>query len=193
MVAFIYTIVLVIICLAFGYLRGERIAGKRAQAQIDRANANEDALKELSAALEQRWVDQCRELEGLRDALKTTLSQKKSSEVRTGLIAEQMAPFLEGFPYAPGKAIFLGKPLDFLVFDEEGIHFVEVKSGNAQLNSNQRKIRDQLKEKKVTFEVYRIKGSKSEATRTRVFLWAGGITRCTLRIGTQSHRIFSSP
>lgn len=94
----------------------------------------------------------------LEAQLSKTVSQKKSSEVRTGLIAEQMAPFLEGFPYAPGKAIFLGKPLDFLVFDEDGIHFVEVKSGNAQLNSNQRRIRDQLKEKKVTFEVYRIKG-----------------------------------
>ena len=85
-------------------------------------------------------------------------SQKKSSEVRTGMIVEQMAPFLEGFPYDPRAAIFLGRPLDFVVFDEEGIHFVEVKSGKAQLNSNQRRIRDQLKEKKVTFEVYRIKG-----------------------------------
>lgn len=94
----------------------------------------------------------------LTNEVKKTVSQKKSSEVRTGLIVEQMAPFLEGFPYEPRSAIFLGKPLDFLVFDDEGIHFVEVKSGNAQLNANQRKIRDQLKEKRVTFEVYRIKG-----------------------------------
>jgi predicted Holliday junction resolvase-like endonuclease len=106
----------------------------------------------------QQLADAAERANTLATELAKVKSQKKSSEVRTGLIAEQMAPFLEAFPYEPGKAIFLGKPLDFLVFDDDGIHFVEVKSGNAQLSGRQRMIRDQLKEKKVTFEVYRIKG-----------------------------------
>lgn len=94
----------------------------------------------------------------LESQLRKTVSQKKSSEVRTGMIVEQMAPFLEGFPYAPEKATFLARPIDFLVFDDDGVHFIEVKSGKAQLSSKQRIIRDQIQENKVTFEVYRIKG-----------------------------------
>ena len=85
------------------------------------------------------------------------MHQKKSSEVRTGLIAEQMAPFLESFPYDPKKAAFLGNPLDFVVFDEEGIHFVEVKSCKSQLTTAQRKLRDKIEAGSVTFEVYRVK------------------------------------
>lgn len=94
----------------------------------------------------------------LEEKLRKITSQKKSSEVRTGLIVEQMAPFLEGFVYDSRKAIFLGRPLDFVVFDDTGVHFVEVKSGKSQLSSTQRKIRDQIKAGNVTFEIYRIKG-----------------------------------
>ena len=86
------------------------------------------------------------------------VNQKKSSEVRTGLIAEQMAPFIGGFPYNPKDAHFLGKPIDFIVFSEDGIHFVEVKSGEARLTDVQRKIRKDIEENKVSFEVFRING-----------------------------------
>jgi predicted Holliday junction resolvase-like endonuclease len=123
----------------------------RLKAESEQSEESRAALIELNTRTTTRVLD-------LEAQLKKTVSQKKSSEVRTGLIVEQMAPFLEGFPYDPRSAIFLGKPLDFLVFDEEGVHFVEVKSGKAQLSTSQRRIRDQLKDKKVTFEVYRIKG-----------------------------------
>ena len=94
----------------------------------------------------------------LANQLKRTVHQKKSSEVITGLIVEQMAPFLKEFPYDPKESNFLGRPIDFIAFDSEGIHFVEVKSGRSQLSAVQRRIRDQIKNNKVTFEVYRIKG-----------------------------------
>jgi len=90
--------------------------------------------------------------------LRRLLHQKKSSEVRTGQIAEQMAPFLDGCPYPPKQASFLGRPIDFVVFGDEGVHFVEVKSGKAQLSTTQRKIRDQITAGKVTFEVYKVQG-----------------------------------
>ena len=70
------------------------------------------------------------------------LSQKKSSEVITGQIAEKLAPFLSDFEYDPQNAIFLGQPIDYLVFDEDEIVFVEIKSGKARLTTKQRKIRD---------------------------------------------------
>lgn len=118
---------------------------------------NDELRDELRFQLRQ-LLELAHELNAKDKELKKVISQKKSSEVRTGLIAEQMAPFLEGFPYNPQNACFMGKPLDFVVFEEDGVRFVEVKSGKSQLSSSQRKIRDLIKENKVTFEIYRIKG-----------------------------------
>ena len=58
---------------------------------------------------------------------------------------------------------FLGNPIDFIGFkglDGEGeveIKFIEVKSGKSQLNKNQRRVRDAVKEKRVEWVEVRIK------------------------------------
>jgi predicted Holliday junction resolvase-like endonuclease len=92
---------------------------------------------------------------------KKLIGQKKSSEVRTGKIAEQIAPFLEDYPKNPRTARFIGDPIDFVHFDEEMVTFVEVKSGKSQLSKKQRNIRDLIKDGKVEFLMYRIKGEDS--------------------------------
>lgn len=86
------------------------------------------------------------------------LGQKKSSEVRTGKITEQIAPFLSDYPRNPRTARFIGDPIDFVHFDEDKVTFVEVKSGKSQLSKKQRGIRDMIKEGKVEFVVYRVEG-----------------------------------
>lgn len=85
------------------------------------------------------------------------LSQKKSSEVITGQIAEKLAPFLSDFEYDPQNAIFLGQPIDYLVFNKDEIVFVEIKSGKSQLSKKQRTIRDLIKDNKVNWKEIRIK------------------------------------
>jgi len=87
---------------------------------------------------------------------KTTLSQKKSSEVRLGHIAEKLAPFLEDFPYSPEDATFLGQPIDYIVFDDSSIVFVEIKTGKSKLSAKQRHIRDLIKNKFVEWKEIRI-------------------------------------
>ena len=84
-------------------------------------------------------------------------SQKKSSEVRLGQIAENFAPILESFPYDPKRGRFLGSPIDMVVFEDNEIAFVEFKTGTSQLNSNQRKVRDLVREGKVVWKEIRIK------------------------------------
>lgn len=84
------------------------------------------------------------------------VSQKKSSEVRTGQIAEHFSPLLKDFKYNRKQARFLASPIDFIIFEEDEIIFMEVKTGKSQLNKNQRRIRDQVNEKKVRWEVFRI-------------------------------------
>jgi predicted Holliday junction resolvase-like endonuclease len=90
--------------------------------------------------------------------------QKKSRSVLGGLISEQVAPFLPDFPtdLKASEARFIGKPIDFIIFkgmDEQDISevvFVEIKSGNAQLSTNQRKLRDAINDKKVRWHEYRV-------------------------------------
>jgi len=88
---------------------------------------------------------------------KKITSQKKSSEVRLGGIAETLAPFLDQFDFEPEECTFLGKPIDYISFADDEITFIEVKSGNSKLNSKQRHIRDQVKAKLVSWKEIRIK------------------------------------
>ena len=90
------------------------------------------------------------------EARKKVLSQKKSSEVRIGNIAEKLAPFLDDFEFDPEKCIFLGQPIDYISFGEDEITFIEVKSGKSQLNARQRQIRDLVKAKHISWKEFRI-------------------------------------
>ena len=84
------------------------------------------------------------------------LSQKKSSEVRLGQITEQLAPFLNQFPYNPKECQFLGQPIDYIHFGKDAITIIEIKSGKARLSKKQRDIRDLVKAGKVFWDDIRI-------------------------------------
>jgi predicted Holliday junction resolvase-like endonuclease len=70
---------------------------------------------------------------------------KQSRAVLGGLVSEQLAPLLPGFPFDPGDCRFVGKPVDFIVFkgmNEKAITevvFLEVKSGSSRVLSDQEK------------------------------------------------------
>ncbi len=86
---------------------------------------------------------------------------RRSRAVLGGLAAEQLAPFLPGFPYDPSECRFVGKPVDFIVFRGaakgavEELVFVEVKSGGAGLSRVERSLRDAVQSGRVRFEEYR--------------------------------------
>ena len=90
------------------------------------------------------------------------LSQKKSSEVRLGLITEQLAPFIHLMDNYPKKENlrFLGTPLDYIYFDEDKIVFIEVKSGESKLSPWQNKLKNLINEKKVYFDLIKVKPPK---------------------------------
>ena len=92
------------------------------------------------------------------------VSKRKSSEVKLGAIAETLTPFLEGFPYNPKNLRSLGSPIDYVSFEEEGVTFIEVKSGDSKLSKKQKDIKKLIEEGKVKFEIHRIgeKGLKVE-------------------------------
>lgn len=92
----------------------------------------------------------------LLDANKKILSQKKSSEIRLGKIAEQMAPLVRDWPYDPNYFRFLGSPIDGIQFNENSILFVEIKTGKSGLTDTQRDIKRLVKEGKVKFASFTI-------------------------------------
>ncbi len=102
-----------------------------------------------------------RRLEEEREAIRED-AIKRSRAVLGGQFSEQLAPFLPDFPYSPTECRFIGKPIDFIVFkgmDEKEItevKFVEIKSGKAGMSTPERKLRDVIKERKVSWEEYRI-------------------------------------
>lgn len=81
--------------------------------------------------------------------------QKRSSEVRLGKTVENIAPFFTEYPYDPGNFRFLGSPVDGVSFNDDGIVFMEIKTGQSRLSRNQIKIKSLIKEGKVKFVTFR--------------------------------------
>lgn len=79
-----------------------------------------------------------------------------------GEVYEKILPALPNFPYAPKDMVFIGKGCDYIIFDglSEGslreIIFLELKSGNAVLNKNEKAIQYLVDHKRVRFSEYRI-------------------------------------
>lgn len=106
---------------------------------------------------------QNKQIKNLTNINTKLLNQKKSSEVRLGQISEQIAPFLNEYPYDPKNAKFLGQPIDLISFEEDKIVFIEIKTGHSQLSEKQKKLKKLVNDKKVVWEEFRIseKGIKS--------------------------------
>ena len=87
---------------------------------------------------------------------------KQSRAVLAGQFSEQLAPYLPDFPYSPSEARFVGKPIDFIVFngldqkEPKEIVFVEVKSGKSRTSDVEKKLKDVIDKKKVSWREYRI-------------------------------------
>lgn len=98
----------------------------------------------------------------VKEKLQKEISRNKSVEVRTGFIMEKLAPFLEVFKHDPNNVVFIGKPIDMIVFNEDEIVFIEVKTGKSQLITKQRNIKKLIKEGKVKFETVRFGYTEEE-------------------------------
>ncbi|MDQ6782261.1 MAG: hypothetical protein M3063_02200 [Actinomycetota bacterium] len=97
-----------------------------------------------------------RQLETWRDQETERLvsaSQRQSRAVVRGQITEQITPLLGGFGWNPADARFLGKPVDYVVFDGycevrsgdldrlREIVFVDVKTGRSGLSKVERRVK----------------------------------------------------
>jgi predicted Holliday junction resolvase-like endonuclease len=119
-------------------------------------------VKCLSENLEREQKDK----EKLTSEISDLKSKTKSTEVRTGQIAEQFAPYLKDFPYDAKDVRFLGSPIDMIVFDFKGdqVVLIEFKTGDSKESARQRQIREMIKNGRCIYQVIRVKEEVSIRT-----------------------------
>ena len=88
----------------------------------------------------------------------------RSRAVGWGKTIEKFVPWMAGFPCDPRDAMFLAKPIDYLCFTDRrnkktsAVHFIEVKSGNANLSHDQEGIRAAIKNNRVFWHEVNVDG-----------------------------------
>jgi predicted Holliday junction resolvase-like endonuclease len=82
--------------------------------------------------------------------------RKRSHSVVTGLVGEHFSILFNGFPGNPADARFIGKPVDYIVFNGlssgnvDEIIFVEVKTHpGTRLTAAERSVRDTVRDRRV--------------------------------------------
>lgn len=97
---------------------------------------------------------------------------RMSRAVIGGQVAEQVAPFLPGFPCSPADVRFVGKPIDFVGFPGAGegrpireVLLIEVKTGGSQLSEREREIKAAVDAGRVRYVVWRADSAASEGGR----------------------------
>ena len=94
-----------------------------------------------------------------RQVMADTGAEKKAMEVGIGKIIEKILPAYKNFNIPLADCRFLSEPIDIIVFDGvcdmkiNKITFMDVKTGNARLNTHQKQVRDAVKDHKVKCEV----------------------------------------
>lgn len=92
------------------------------------------------------------------------VARRQSNAVLLGQACESVVPLLAAFPYDASDARFLGRPIDYIIFDGYSevraglreqlreIVFLDVKTGAASLNLVERRIRDCVEAGRVACE-----------------------------------------
>jgi len=79
----------------------------------------------------------------------------KSLVVKHGKHWEQFTPFMNNFPGNKENFRFLGTPIDGVIFDDDEIKFVEIKTGTSRLSEKQQHIKNLVERKKVSWKELR--------------------------------------
>ena len=98
---------------------------------------------------------------------------QRSRAVSFGKTIEHYVPFMKNFPVGPKDVQFFGKPIDYIAFSNRGskkkcaVHFIEVKSGDSNLNSHQYNIRQAIREGRIHWHEFNVDGIWEHETKTQ--------------------------
>lgn len=88
--------------------------------------------------------------------------EEQNRKKYSGKLTEKFIPFLDRFDYAPSDTIFLGMPIDFIVFDGlsdgyvKDIIIIEAKTNSSKLSQRQKQIMDAVKHKRIKWVEFRL-------------------------------------
>ena len=109
------------------------------------------------------WYLIARLLFGIQNRWQRKNAIERSKHVIMWQVNEKIAPILPWFPYNYKDLVFIGKWIDYIVFDWlstgylKQLVFLEIKSGNSNLNKNELMIQECLNRKKVYYDVLRMR------------------------------------
>jgi predicted Holliday junction resolvase-like endonuclease len=117
-------------------------------------------LQKQMGEMGQEIVDLSEKLHTTKEEEKKQKGRAQSAHTTKGQILEKWCPFIEHPQiephWQPKDWSFLGNPIDYIVWDEKGIVFLDVKAGKSQLTKKQRMIRDLIKEGNVEWREIRL-------------------------------------
>lgn len=109
------------------------------------------------------WYLIARLLFGIQNRWQRKNAIERSKHVIMWQVNEKIAPILPWFPYNYKDLVFIGKWIDYIVFDWlstgylKQIVFLEIKSWNSNLNRNELMIQECLNRKKVYYDTLRMR------------------------------------
>lgn len=89
-------------------------------------------------------------------------SIQQSKAVISGQVYEKIAPLLPEFPYNPKDLTFIGKWIDYIIFDWlddwniKQIVFLEIKTWKSKLNSNEKIIKKAIEKGNFRYEIMKL-------------------------------------
>lgn len=138
----------------------------------DKFHLEKMAYEQKISKLQQQIIEQKKEFEinlqkEIKDAQKRSSTSQRS--ILKGQMAEKFVPFMQGFDYNPEDCEFLGKPVDYVIFnnlskcedgevgiEEVSIVLLEVKTGSAKLNKRQEILKKVIKKGQIHFSTVRV-------------------------------------
>lgn len=111
-----------------------------------------EVLKEKEAIIE----DLSGQVVEIKEEVRSIKSNQQSKSVRLGLISENVLPFHSNFKYNVKDLVPMFRPIDYVVFSEDEVVFLEIKIGKSRLSEKQKKIKNLINSGKVRFEEHRI-------------------------------------
>lgn len=108
-----------------------------------------------------------RRIQELEEARAAEEGRRRSLSTTYGRITEQVAPFLETYPYEARDFRFLGTPVDGVQFTDDKVVFVEFKANTSRLSPRQAKVKRLVEEGRVEWMTFRMDASDDDGvTRT---------------------------
>jgi predicted Holliday junction resolvase-like endonuclease len=115
-----------------------------------------ELLKEKKEFLKERKLEISQRIATTTQRLETT-----TQSVNIGFILERLAPVLKEFRFDKNDCRSLFDPIDYVIFDGlnktgevQKIFFIDIKTGGARLNRNQKAVKQKIQDKLIEFKHY---------------------------------------